>query len=50
MLKTLSKAAAIAEVGDVITVHAGIYRERINPPRGGSSDSMRITYQAAAGE
>ena len=28
----------------------GIYRERINPPRGGESDAKRIVYQAAAGE
>jgi alpha-L-arabinofuranosidase len=50
MFKTISKAAQIAQPGDVVTVHAGIYRERINPPRGGSSDALRITYQAAAGE
>ncbi|MGZ5439046.1 MAG: right-handed parallel beta-helix repeat-containing protein, partial [Candidatus Aminicenantales bacterium] len=36
--------------GDVITVHAGTYRERVSPPRGGLSDARRITYQAAAGE
>ena len=36
--------------GDVITVHEGIYRERINPPRGGESDAKRIVYQAAPGE
>ena len=35
---------------DVITVHAGIYRERIDPLRGGKSDARRITYQAAPGE
>jgi alpha-N-arabinofuranosidase len=31
-------------------VHKGVYRERINPPRGGISDDKRIVYQAAAGE
>jgi alpha-N-arabinofuranosidase len=36
--------------GDVITVHAGVYRERIAPPRGGASDRKRIVYQAAPGE
>ncbi|GAB1454463.1 hypothetical protein MASR2M47_45190 [Draconibacterium sp.] len=36
--------------GDVITVHEGVYRERITPPRGGETDSKRITYQAAKGE
>ena len=48
--KTISVAAEIAQPGDVITVHAGTYRERINPPRGGESDTKRITYQAAKGE
>lgn len=49
-LRTISAAAAKAEPGDVITVHEGTYRERINPPRGGESDTKRIVYQAAAGE
>ncbi len=46
---TIGKAAAVAQPGDTITVHAGVYRERVTPPRGGSSDSMRIVYQAAPG-
>ena len=36
--------------GDVITVYKGVYRERIDPPRGGSSDDKRIVYRAAPGE
>lgn len=48
--KTISAAAKVAMPGDVITVHAGIYREQITPPRGGNSDQERITYQAATGE
>jgi hypothetical protein len=48
--KTISAAAAVARPGDVITVHEGIYRERISPPRGGESDAKRIVYQAAKGE
>jgi len=48
--KTISKASDQAQPGDVITVHGGIYRERINPPRGGISDEKRIVYQAAPGE
>lgn len=47
---TIQSAAKIAQPGDIITVHEGIYRERINPPRGGESDQKRITYQAATGE
>lgn len=48
--RTISRAGELAQPGDVITVHAGVYRERINPPRGGVSDHKRIVYQAASGE
>ena len=47
---TVSAAAPLAQPGDTITVHAGVYRERINPPRGGDSDDKRIVYRAAPGE
>ena len=47
---TISKAAEVAEPGDVITVKAGVYREAIVPANGGSSEDKRITYQAAEGE
>jgi len=50
MLKTISAAALRARPGDVITVHVGVYRERISPPRGGESNKKRIVYQAAPGE
>lgn len=49
-LKTISAAAQKAMPGDVITVHEGIYRERVAPPRGGISEKKRIIYQAAPGE
>ena len=49
-LKTISAAAKLAQPGDIITVHEGTYRERVAPPRGGESDTKRITYQAAPGE
>ena len=48
--RTIQAAADRAQPGDVITVHEGIYRERINPPRGGDSDDKRIVYQAAPRE
>jgi alpha-N-arabinofuranosidase len=48
--KTISAAAQVAQPGDVVTVHEGVYREYINPPRGGTSDDNRIIYQAAPGE
>jgi len=48
--KTISQAVKFAYPGDVITVHAGTYREWINPIRGGESDSKRIVLRAAPGE
>jgi alpha-N-arabinofuranosidase len=48
--RTIQQAADVAQPGDVITVHEGVYRERISPPRGGESDRRRIVYQAAPGE
>ena len=48
--KTIAAAANVAQPGDIITVHEGIYRERVNPPRGGESNTRRIAYQAAPGE
>ncbi|WP_052265859.1 right-handed parallel beta-helix repeat-containing protein [Pedobacter kyungheensis] len=48
--KTIMAAANKAMPGDVITVHAGTYRESIVPPRGGNSEQERITYQVAKGE
>jgi alpha-L-arabinofuranosidase len=49
-LRTIQRAAELAQPGDSITVHAGVYRERVNPPRGGTSATQRIVYQAAPGE
>ncbi|MBX3178422.1 MAG: right-handed parallel beta-helix repeat-containing protein [Candidatus Hydrogenedentes bacterium] len=48
-LRTISAAAQRAQPGDAVTVHEGVYREWVNPPRGGASDTIRITYQAAPG-
>ncbi len=47
---TIQAAANVAQPADIITVHEGVYREKIVPPRGGTSDLIRITYQAAKGE
>ncbi len=49
-LRTIQRAADLAQPGDTITVHEGVYRERVNPPRGGTSERKRIVYQAARGE
>ncbi len=47
---TIQSGANIAMPGDIITVHQGVYREEITPPRGGLSNDKRIVYQAAPGE
>jgi alpha-N-arabinofuranosidase len=49
-LRSIQRAAELAQPGDIVTVHEGVYRERVNPPRGGASDTRRIVYQAAPGE
>ncbi len=48
-LKTISAAAELAQPGDTIIVHEGIYREEVNPPRGGASDAQRIVYTVVPG-
>ncbi|MDR2862615.1 MAG: right-handed parallel beta-helix repeat-containing protein [Puniceicoccales bacterium] len=48
--QTIGRAAHEALPGDTVTVHAGTYREWVNPPRGGESDAKRIVYRAAPGE
>jgi Right handed beta helix region len=48
--RTIGLAAAVAQPGDTVVVHAGEYREWVKPRRGGLSDTRRITYEAAAGE
>ena len=47
--RTIQHAAELAQPGDVITVHAGVYRERISPPRGGTSVRKPIVFQSAPG-
>lgn len=48
-LRTIQHAADLAQPGDTVTVHEGIYRERVSPPRGGESDARRIVYRSAPG-
>src|SRR6267142_1364886 len=47
--KTIAPAAERAQPGDTVLVHAGIYRERVIPARGGE-EGRPIFYRAAAGE
>ncbi|MDC7121369.1 DUF1565 domain-containing protein [Cellulomonas fimi] len=46
--RTIGRAAQAAMPGDTVAVHEGVYREWVNPPRGGTVDAP-ITYQAAEG-
>ena len=41
---------AIAETGDRVIVHEGVYREWVKPAHTGYSNISRITYEAAEGE
>ena len=47
--RSISRAAELAQPGDTVLVHAGTYRERIAPERGGEP-GRNITYAAAPGE
>ncbi|MBO3084515.1 right-handed parallel beta-helix repeat-containing protein [Cellulomonas fengjieae] len=46
--RTINRAAQAAMPGDTVAVHEGVYREWVNPPRGGMVGAP-ITYQAAVG-
>ena len=47
---TISRAAKLADEGDTVIVHAGVYREHVSPEHGARSELGRITYMAAEGE
>jgi parallel beta-helix repeat protein len=44
-LKTINAAAQLAQPGDTVLVHPGVYRERVSPARGGEAGKP-IIYQA----
>ena len=48
-LRTINRAAQLAEPGDTVVVHEGVYREWVKPARGGLDDARRITYRPAEG-
>jgi alpha-N-arabinofuranosidase len=42
--RTVQRGAEAAQAGDLVTVHAGVYRERVHPATSG------VTFQAAPGD
>ncbi len=48
--RTISRAAALAMAGDTVMVHAGIYREWVNPANGGTEEHRIIFRSAGDGE
>jgi len=44
--RTISRAASLALPGDTVIVHAGVYREWVNPAHGGTQEH-RIVYKSA---
>jgi len=44
---TINHAAQQAQPGDVVAVHAGLYRETVKPARGGTDEAHRIVYTTA---
>lgn len=48
--RTIQKAAEVMQPGDTCMIRRGEYREKIVPPRGGSSGEARITYRAYRNE
>lgn len=47
---TIGKAASLAHAGDTIIVHKGIYREWVNPVRGGTKEQPIVYRSAGDGE
>jgi len=43
--RTIQKAAEVMQSGDTCLIRGGEYREKIVPPRGGTSEQARITYR-----
>lgn len=44
--RTIGEAACAAQPGDEVIVLPGIYREQVDPPRGGTGEEKRIVYRA----
>ena len=47
--RTVSKAAQVLQPGERVVIAEGVYREWVNPARGGSGPDKMISYEAAPG-
>ena len=47
---TINRAAQLVQPGEKVVVHGGVYRECVQPARGGTGKNQMIAYEAAAGE
>lgn len=47
--KTINKAAQVLQPGERVVIAAGVYREFIQPARGGTGPDAMISYEAAPG-
>jgi hypothetical protein len=47
---TINKAAQVLQPGERVIIMAGVYRERVDPLRGGTGPDNVISYEAAPGE
>ena len=47
---TISRAAELLQPGEKVIVHEGVYRECVQPARGGEGADRMIAYEAAEGE
>jgi len=46
---TINKAAQVLQPGERVVVMAGVYREHVDPARGGTGPDKMISYEAAPG-
>jgi hypothetical protein len=46
---TISKAAQVLRPGERVVIMTGVYRERVDPARGGTGPDKMISYEAAPG-
>jgi hypothetical protein len=46
---TINKAARVLQPGERVVIRAGVYRERVDPARGGSGPDKLISYEAEPG-